>query len=144
MAGMNSRACVRFIACLVVCTIAACAQSRTALTKRFSGNSVKYWDAVVGWDWAFYSDGRFVEYLTDSTGRQFADYGDFRIRGMTFASKGDSIIVLAGVKRLREYKVENVTEEELVVTSRKTGWGTDTLRFTASQDQHTTPRALPE
>jgi len=63
---------------------------------------------------------------------------------MTFASKGDSIIVLAGVKRLREYKVENVTEEELVVTSRKTGWGTDTLRFTASQDQHTTPRALPE
>lgn len=121
---------------LVVAISVGCTVGKGTPASRLSGSPMKYWKADIGHNWAFGSEGSFREYVEDSSGRHPVDYGDFRITKMNFRVLGDSLLIYTGLNRLWEYRIISLTQKRLVVTSPKTGWGVDTLRFEQSVDQN--------
>jgi hypothetical protein len=118
-------------------TFLACAGSREVSTQHLSGSPVKYWKADVGYNWAFSSDGSFREYREDSMGRHSIDYGDFKLDGLSFQVQDDSLLIYAGQNKLWAYKVLSLSTSDLVITSPRTGWGIDTIKYRSSADQVT-------
>lgn len=124
-----------YILILVLC---ACANHSVHFRKVLCEGSVKYWQARTGYNWAFFSDGSFLEYRQEASGRQRVSYGDMKLTQVNYTiSGGDSLVINAGANRLWAYKLVRITPAMLVVTSGRTGWGVDTLVFEPSTDQTT-------
>lgn len=125
------------VSVFVAITDVGCSVVKGTSVFHLSGSRVKYWDAEVGHNWAFASDGAFLEYHQGSIERSPVDYDDLKITEMSFRVVDDSLWILAGQNRLWGYRIIALTREKLVVTSPSTGWGADTLTFKPSADQAT-------
>ena len=100
---------------LLVLLLVSCDRSAPAAPDLLCGNVRSYWDANVGYGYAFACDGTCYEYTYDDQGkREHADYGDVRIGHFDWHVVGNRLSIEAGDYR-RTLDIVRFTRTEMVL-----------------------------
>ena len=100
---------------LLVLLLVSCDQSAPAAPDLLGGEACSYWDANVGYSYAFSRDGTCYEYMRNDQGkRERADYGDVRIDHFDWYVAGNRLHIEVGDYR-RTFDIVSFTSTKMVL-----------------------------
>jgi hypothetical protein len=100
---------------LLMLLVVSCDRSEPAAQDLLGGEACSYWDANVGYNYAFARDGTCYEYTYNDQGkRERADYGDVRIDHFDWHVAGNQLHIEAGEYR-RTFDIIRFTRTEMVL-----------------------------